>query len=574
MTKVVTAEYWLYPVPFWEQDPEDRKPPAFLVFQGGGAKGIVHVGALTAVEDEGLEIHGVAGTSAGAMVAALVAAGYSSREMFDAESGKHVLGALGPDLGFNKAVDFFGRGPWFVIRICRYIAPRFIAAAVGTLVFAFAGLSWLDCVDPVLAKVVGVVLCAVAVGLGYRLLKGITTVERVRDFIEHALQHKLRAKLDEEDLEGFTGITFRHLEKAGGLPLSVVATNVTDKCGEVFSCERTPEVRVANAVAASVCLPGVFQPWRFSCTRRTGIDADTRERRFLDGGFISNLPVWTLDAERELVEDSVTIAFGIVPDKPVEDKAVGDQPVDESAREGHWLGAIGSSVIAGTMELDMRGVENVVHVPIACTLELLDFDAGPTRFCRAVAQSRAAVRGRLKEDLTVYPAIMEEACVDICDEVMELIAASPQIWAVQTGDDVKAALALQPRGHYGGLAIAYGCGYEAPPDPDGDVSEAWQSGQFSFGQAHGSDEWPGSFWRLTVPCSRRGNGTSLPRVNGRIEKPLVVVVEFDVSLQPSIDSASQAFAAFVGSLKQTVLVYANQSGLYEAIQRSTSSPWH
>ncbi|MBZ5796083.1 patatin-like phospholipase family protein [Burkholderia contaminans] len=562
----MTADYWRYPVPFWERPlkSEDDKPPAFLVFQGGGAKGIVHVGALTAVEDEKLDIQGVAGTSAGAMVAALVAAGYRGRELFDADTGEHILAALGPRLGFKKAIDFFGWAPWQVIRVCRLIIPYFIGVIVGTLVLAFAGLAWLDGAHPIAAKVVGVVLCVIAVWLGYYLLKGITTVERVRDFIEHALERKLRPRLDEEDLRGSTGITFRHLAKAGGLPLSIVATNVTDKCGEVFSCERTPEVRVANAVAASICLPGIFRPWRFDCTRRSGIDADTHERRFLDGGFISNLPVWTLDAERELVEDSVTIAFGIVPDKPFA----------EPRREGHWLHAVGSSVIAGTMELDMRGVENVVHVPIACKLELLDFDAGATRFRDTVAQSRAAVRGRLKEDLTVFPAILREACVDVRGEVMDLIAATPQIWAVQAGFEVKAALAIQPRGHYDGLAIAYGCGFQAPPDPDGEVSDAWQTGQYMFAIQPGGGEWPGPFWRLIVPCSRRANGGALPRVNGRIERPLVIVVEFDAGLQPNANPALPVFESFVGSLKQSVLVYVDQSGLYEAVQRSTSSPWH
>ncbi|MCR4470040.1 patatin-like phospholipase family protein [Burkholderia sp. SCN-KJ] len=552
-------------MPFWaRQVDDDDKIPTFLVFQGGGAKGIVHVGALTAIEDEKLSIHGVAGTSAGAMVAALVAAGYKGRELFDADTETHILGALGPKLGFTKAIDFFGWGPWQLLRFCRMVAPRFIAFVVGAFALAFAALSFLDGSHPDIAKVIGVVLCLAAVGLGYWLSTGITTVRRVRDFIEHALERKLRAKLGDANLSGSRGITFRHLAQAGGFPLSIVATNVTDKCGEVFSFERTPEVRVADAVAASICLPGVFRPWRFSCTRRTGIDADTKERRFLDGGFISNLPVWTLDAARELVDDSVTIAFGIVPDKPFE----------QSPREGHWLGAIGSSVIAGTMELDMRGVENVVHVPIACKLKLLDFDAGVAKFRDAVAQSRVAVRERLREDLTVYPSLMDEACDDICGEVKDMIAATTQIWASQAGFKVKAALALQPRGHYDGLAVPYGCGFEAPPDPDGYVSDAWQTGQYAFVNLPSDGEWAGSFWRLTAPCSRRRNGGELPRINGRLERPLVIVVEFALDLQPSADPTSPAFAAFVGSLNGTVLQYVNESGLYDAVQRSTSSPWH
>lgn len=55
---------------------------ANAVFEGGGVKGIGLVGALKRVEDEGVLIRGVAGTSAGAMVAALFAAGYTADDMY------------------------------------------------------------------------------------------------------------------------------------------------------------------------------------------------------------------------------------------------------------------------------------------------------------------------------------------------------------------------------------------------------------------------------------------------------------------------------------------------------------
>ena len=55
-----------------------------LVFEGGGAKGMVFVGALKVFEAEG-HTHGrLLGTSAGAITAALLAAGYSTQEMMDA----------------------------------------------------------------------------------------------------------------------------------------------------------------------------------------------------------------------------------------------------------------------------------------------------------------------------------------------------------------------------------------------------------------------------------------------------------------------------------------------------------
>src|SRR5438034_8892619 len=54
-----------------------------LVFEGGGVKGIALVGADSVVAEEGYVPQNVAGASAGAIVASLVAAGYSAEELHD-----------------------------------------------------------------------------------------------------------------------------------------------------------------------------------------------------------------------------------------------------------------------------------------------------------------------------------------------------------------------------------------------------------------------------------------------------------------------------------------------------------
>ncbi len=51
------------------------------VFEGGGVKGIGLVGALQRAEEYGVEFVAVGGTSAGSIVAALYAAGYTAAEM-------------------------------------------------------------------------------------------------------------------------------------------------------------------------------------------------------------------------------------------------------------------------------------------------------------------------------------------------------------------------------------------------------------------------------------------------------------------------------------------------------------
>ncbi len=54
-----------------------------LVMSGGGARGIAHIGVIEALEENNIPIDYVAGTSMGAIVAALYAMGYSPQEMKD-----------------------------------------------------------------------------------------------------------------------------------------------------------------------------------------------------------------------------------------------------------------------------------------------------------------------------------------------------------------------------------------------------------------------------------------------------------------------------------------------------------
>jgi NTE family protein len=57
--------------------------PVNLVLEGGGVKGIGLVGAISVLEEHGFTFVRVAGTSAGAIVGSLVAAGFTSTELHD-----------------------------------------------------------------------------------------------------------------------------------------------------------------------------------------------------------------------------------------------------------------------------------------------------------------------------------------------------------------------------------------------------------------------------------------------------------------------------------------------------------
>ncbi|MEM8507121.1 MAG: patatin-like phospholipase family protein [Bacteroidota bacterium] len=58
-----------------------ESPKVGLVLSGGGAKGLAHIGALKVIEEAGVEIDFVGGTSMGAIIGGLYAAGYSAKEL-------------------------------------------------------------------------------------------------------------------------------------------------------------------------------------------------------------------------------------------------------------------------------------------------------------------------------------------------------------------------------------------------------------------------------------------------------------------------------------------------------------
>ena len=69
---------------FWGLAQDDSNPGDLkvgLVLSGGGAKGLAHIGALKIIEEAGVKIDYIGGTSMGAIVGALYASGYSAGEL-------------------------------------------------------------------------------------------------------------------------------------------------------------------------------------------------------------------------------------------------------------------------------------------------------------------------------------------------------------------------------------------------------------------------------------------------------------------------------------------------------------
>ncbi len=76
-----------------------------LVLSGGGARGIAHLGAIQALEEEGLQFDMVSGTSAGALLGALYCYGYSPREILEKIQKINFYGFLRPALNWKGLIN-------------------------------------------------------------------------------------------------------------------------------------------------------------------------------------------------------------------------------------------------------------------------------------------------------------------------------------------------------------------------------------------------------------------------------------------------------------------------------------
>lgn len=65
----------------FSQEQTQKKPKIGLVLSGGGAKGFAHIGVLKVLEQAGVKIDYIGGTSMGAVVGGLYAAGYNAKQL-------------------------------------------------------------------------------------------------------------------------------------------------------------------------------------------------------------------------------------------------------------------------------------------------------------------------------------------------------------------------------------------------------------------------------------------------------------------------------------------------------------
>lgn len=234
---------------------------AFGIFEGGGVKGLAHVGALLAAEERKVNFVGVAGTSAGAIVAALIGVGYTANEMYNLN--RYPKGALDKDFQ-----EFFGLGGWKdLMSLASDANQRYRKIKRGGKlqgILAVWHVAWFRHYH-------GNLLSRFFNDTGF------FGTEPLVAWLEALLAAKAPSKSGANG-----GVVFKDVLK----PLKIVATNIKDRRIKVFSQDTTPSCSVAEAVAASITIPLLFKP------------KPLQNETFLDGGLLSNFPAWLFDDER------------------------------------------------------------------------------------------------------------------------------------------------------------------------------------------------------------------------------------------------------------------------------------
>ncbi|HEX2888278.1 patatin-like phospholipase family protein [Vineibacter terrae] len=503
----------------------------FLIFEGGGAKCIAHIGALKALERKGVRIRGVAGTSAGAMIAALVAAGYRSEELFSVEGQTAGVSPVLRSVGLWGARDLFRRRDLIALTlVIRPLAAmgRWAAIVIAGLVvigFAAAGYWARTCLTcGIAAFLIEIVLLLLAL---HRLLSGLASLDRLRNKLDEALRLRL-GLMDGPQRSA----TFRDLRQRGR-PLRIVATNVDRGTLRLFSDKTTPDMAIADAVTASMAVPLVFKPRR--------IDG----HRHVDGALVSNLPAWTFDEERQLFPDTATIAFEIA-----DPRSIGEAPGGNGVPS--LLAGIARSTLFGATVLERRATAHLQGIALQTAVGLLDFDLSRPHVARAIRNAQAFTEAELDFRLVDLPRHYRQACKDIHDGVHTLLAHSPRV-----GDCplplheriIRVNIAFQEAGSLDSLRIHHGYGMDGYADNDlllpiagsqaGDVYVSQVARVFAVQPDGGhhwldGDEnrhrrqllWPGMRWIFAIPISVYDSGRAPDEL-----RPAVLHIDSNVPVE-------------------------------------------
>jgi predicted acylesterase/phospholipase RssA len=249
-----------------------------LVFEGGGAKGMVFVGACVEFFQRGHSFERLLGTSAGAITATLLAAGYTPQEMLDALAEKE-------NDGKSVFTNFMGPPARFTDEELRASAIRRLLDAVD---FTFVP-------DVIQQKFHERFVTAPEASQSFRHV--LSLVDRGGWYAADRFVSWLSNKLDsgphprEGKQRNFSDVTLRQFFDATGVELSVVASDITDGSILVLNQHTAPDCPVVWAVRMSMSIPFVWDEviWRADWGEYLG--RNIVDHAIVDGGLLSNFPV-------------------------------------------------------------------------------------------------------------------------------------------------------------------------------------------------------------------------------------------------------------------------------------------
>jgi NTE family protein len=287
-----------------------------LVFEGGGAKGLAFVGALTSFEKRGHTPRRVIGTSAGSILAVLVAAGYNSTDSLAAiaerlPDGRSRFASFleTPTIEGNPQIQD-GLRYWLVTELDNPAVPNLIEPVVDQFIASL-----------IQREPVRHLISLLAWGGWYS---------------GEGFMSWLKDRLDDggRDLSGTTLVEFSEKTRRD---LSVVASDVTGKEMLVLNCRTAPTLPTVWAVRMSMGCPFawpevVWQPEWGSYRGR-----DLSGHRVVDGGLLSNFPLKLLVSSDGYIdeimgEDSASESvIGFLVDETLPVPGAGDQFAQPSA---------------------------------------------------------------------------------------------------------------------------------------------------------------------------------------------------------------------------------------------------
>lgn len=315
---------------------------AFGVFEGGGAKGYAHVGALQALEARGIELEAVAGSSIGAVIALLVAAGFTGDELFR-KSGGGNFGLLS-----TSWIDQLNQTDWAAFKEFRdeYLVKKPTQPAIKSPTRVPTKLGY--------GKLLKVGCSAVSAFYRHSHLFnqiwtrfGLTDTVGFRNWLDGAVRQKLGLA------DG--PVLFRYLK----IPLKVVAGDLLSGKMRVFGGNGDADLDAVDAAIASASYPLFFQPFPFQGSL------------FVDGGLLSNLPAWVFDDERLKQQKPIpTFGFRFV-EVPLLGRPVSINDPPSSLPE--FFKRLATTSIFGGQALGVRAIEEYYAFDLAVDIDTLAF---------------------------------------------------------------------------------------------------------------------------------------------------------------------------------------------------------